>query len=189
LVDEVWGERELPWPVALAFVSTPLFANARLVLGSSVKMDPPPQRQGRLRPKTRRNRASAVVLPDPIPPPPPPSPPKPKKPAAEKPATPRKRKAAPDDDEGEEKRLKRYRDHAPQSVMVKWERVMTQRMFMLERSGRKDGALSEDFSVLGSTGNLYVVNVSQVPTYGQQSPPTCISPLLLGIVLAFRGLR
>ena len=68
-----------------------------------------------------------------------------------------------------EKRLKRYRDHPPQSVMIKYDRVMTQRMFLVERSGRQNGALQEDFSVVGSTGNVYVVNVSMVPTY---PPPT-----------------
>ena len=53
----------------------------------------------------------------------------------------------------------------PQTVMVKYTRVMTQRMFLVERSGRTNGALEEEFSVLGSTGNVYVVNVSMIPTY------------------------
>ena len=61
-------------------------------------------------------------------------------------------------------RPKRYRDHPPQNVLVKQERVMTQRMFLIERSGRKDGSLEEDFSVLGSTGNVYMVKVSQIPS-------------------------
>src|SRR5271155_1464414 len=69
-----------------------------------------------------------------------------------------------DDPPSPEKRVKHYRDHAPQSVMVKHERVMTQRMFLVERSGRQNGALQEDFSVLGSTGNVYTVKVSMVPT-------------------------
>ena len=146
---------------------------------------PPPKHRGRFPPSAKRRHhtsisAVAVAV---VPPPPPP---KPKTPAAEKPTTLRKRKAAADD--GEERRLKRYRDHAPQSVMIKWERVMTQRMFMLERSGRKDGALSEDFSVLGSTGNLYVVNVSQVPTYVQQSPSNHIFFFSL-VILRFRAMR
>ena len=82
-------------------------------------------------------------------------------------STPRRRKPKQQDDEtpSPEKRLKRYRDHPPQSVMVKHERVMTQRMFLVERSGRQNGALEEDFSVLGSTGNVYIVKVSMVPTY------------------------
>lgn len=85
-------------------------------------------------------------------------------------STPRRRKPKNADDAtpSPEKRLKRYRDHPPQSVMVKHERVMTQRMFLVERSGRANGALEEDFSVLGSTGNVYIVNVSMVPTY---TPP------------------
>jgi len=65
-----------------------------------------------------------------------------------------------------EKRSKRYREHPPQSVMVKHERVMTQRMFLIERTGRPaNGTLQEDFSVLGSTGNIYVVTVNMVPRY------------------------
>jgi hypothetical protein len=67
--------------------------------------------------------------------------------------------------ESPEKRAKRYRDHAPHSIMTKYERVMTQRMYMMERSGRKDGALEEEFSVLGSTGNVYTVTVNQIPRY------------------------
>jgi SWIM zinc finger len=64
-----------------------------------------------------------------------------------------------------EKRAKRLRDRPPQNVLVKKQRVMTQRMFLVERSGRKNGELKEEFSVLGSTGNVYVVNVSMIPTY------------------------
>ena len=64
-----------------------------------------------------------------------------------------------------ERRLKRFRDHPPETVMVKYTRVMTQRMFLVERSGRTNGALEEEFSVLGSTGNVYVVNLGTVPTY------------------------
>src|SRR5271155_565665 len=84
-------------------------------------------------------------------------------PSKSTPRRPRKPKNA-DDTPSPEKRIKRYRDHAPQSVMVKHERVMTQRMFLVERSGRQNGALQEDFSVLGSTGNVYTVKVSMVPT-------------------------
>jgi hypothetical protein len=58
---------------------------------------------------------------------------------------------------------KRHRDHPPQTIMVKYERVMTQRMFLIERSGRENGALEEEFSVLGSTGNVYIVNVNMIP--------------------------
>ena len=68
-------------------------------------------------------------------------------------------------DSSPEKRAKRYRDRAPQNVLVKKQRVMTQRMFLVERSGRKDGELREEFSVLGSTGNVYAVDVNMIPTY------------------------
>ena len=93
------------------------------------------------------------------------SPPKPTR-SPRKPATPRKRKNLDGgEEEPEERRPKRYRTHPPADFMVKHERVMTQRMFLIERSGRKDGAFQEDFSVLGSTGNVYIVNVSEIPTY------------------------
>jgi hypothetical protein len=64
-----------------------------------------------------------------------------------------------------ERRLKQYRHHPPQTVLVKQLRVMTQKMFLIERSGRKNATLAEDFSVLGSTGNIYVVNVSRIPRF------------------------
>jgi SWIM zinc finger len=63
-----------------------------------------------------------------------------------------------------ERRPKRYRDRPPQSVLIKRDRVLSQRMFLIERSGRTDNALEEDFSVLGSTGNVYVVKIARVPT-------------------------
>lgn len=78
--------------------------------------------------------------------------------------TPAKRRKTDADGETEQ-RLKRFRNHPPQTVMVKYTRVMTQRMFLVERSGRTNGALEEEFSVLGSTGNVYVVNLGMVPTY------------------------
>ena len=82
-------------------------------------------------------------------------------------STPKKRKVKSDTDgtPSPERRAKRFRDHPPQSVMIKYERVMTQRMFLVERSGRKNGALEEEFSVLGSTGNVYVVCVNMIPRY------------------------
>jgi hypothetical protein len=77
----------------------------------------------------------------------------------------KRKKIGDDDDPTEEKRLKRFRDRPPQTVLIKHQRVMSQRMFLVERSGQKDGELDEDFSVLGSTGNVYVVNLNQIPTY------------------------
>jgi len=103
-------------------------------------------------------------------------------PSTPKKSTPRKRQKTTDGEEltpSPEKRAKRYREHAPQDVMVKYDRVMTQRMFLVERSGRKDGELHEDFSVLGSTGNVYNVNLSQIPTYllcGNRVDCSCTCP-------------
>jgi hypothetical protein len=64
-----------------------------------------------------------------------------------------------------EKRAKRWRDHPPQNLMVKHERVMTQRMFLVERSGCKNGTLEEEFCIIGSVGNVYTVTVGHVPRY------------------------
>jgi hypothetical protein len=86
--------------------------------------------------------------------------------ASQSPATPgsRKRRRVEKEDVPQ-RRLKRFRAQPPQTVMVKYDRVMTQRMFMVERSGRIKGALNEEFSVLGSTGNVYVVTLNQIPSY------------------------
>lgn len=131
-------------------------------------MNPQPVRRGGLPPSTRRKRR-AEREPSPVAPPPPPK--------RGKPATPSKGTSPPAEDT-EERRLKRYREHAPQSVMIKHGRVMTQRMFLVERSGRKNGELHEDFNVLGSTGNVYVVAVSQIPTSVLLSTPQPIQPHL-----------
>src|SRR5271169_4031732 len=122
------------------------------------------EHKGRLRPSTKKRRRddpqrqanhapppmSSSGIPDGVP-----SPQK---------STPAKRRKTKTDGDTE-RRLKRYRDHPPQTVTVKYTRVMTQRMFLVERSGRTNGALEEEFSVLGSTGNVYVVNLSMIPTY------------------------
>jgi hypothetical protein len=62
-----------------------------------------------------------------------------------------------------EKRAKRWRDHPPQHLMVKHERVMTQRMFLVERSGCNLGSFEEEFCVIGSVGNVYTVTITHVP--------------------------
>ena len=43
------------------------------------------------------------------------------------------------------------------------ERVFAQRFYLINRE-REDGALSEVFKVLGSTGNLYTVTITNLPT-------------------------
>jgi hypothetical protein len=64
---------------------------------------------------------------------------------------------------GPEQRLAPYRDYPPKYLLIKQQRALTQRMFLLERSGRQNDALNEDFTVLGSTGNVYTVSVCQRP--------------------------
>src|SRR5579862_8278923 len=115
------------------------------------------QERGLKTPSPKRKRAQTRVVIDLTQP----------EPITPKKSTPRKRRKT-DHDElplSPEKRLKRYRDHAPKDVMIKYDRVMSQRMFLVERSGRRESELHEDFSVLGSTGNVYVVNLNQIPTY------------------------
>ncbi|KAJ9601883.1 hypothetical protein H2200_013632 [Cladophialophora chaetospira] len=65
----------------------------------------------------------------------------------------------------EEKRLRRVRTKPPASFLTKLERAQTQRMIVLGRK-RRDvaGAPAEDIDVVGSTGNIYTVTVSHVPS-------------------------
>lgn len=110
--------------------------------------------RGRFQPKKRKrvNPTPQIQQPSYVIPPPPKSTPA------------KRRKTKIDEEPSPERRLKRYRDHPPQTIMIKYDRVMTQRMFLVERSGRQNRALCEEFSVLGSTGNVYVVNVSMIST-------------------------
>ncbi|KAF9053334.1 hypothetical protein BJ165DRAFT_1383751 [Panaeolus papilionaceus] len=62
----------------------------------------------------------------------------------------------------EEKRQARFKPHPPQNILERLARVRTQRMFMIDRS-RNDGELREEFSVLGSTGNVYTITIDHVP--------------------------
>ncbi|KAF4551777.1 Hypothetical protein D9617_12g036670 [Elsinoe fawcettii] len=73
---------------------------------------------------------------------------------------------------GEEKRLARFRDKAPQKYWEYHERANTQRMFVLDRQrqhaddcphGTPD-CPSETVSLAGSTGNVYTINISHTPT-------------------------
>lgn len=72
--------------------------------------------------------------------------------------------------EGEEKRQRRYRAKPPASFLVKLERAQTQRMIVLERrrqrnTSSEDGTTpAEEIDIVGSTGNIYTVTVSHVPT-------------------------
>ncbi|KAI9849236.1 MAG: hypothetical protein M1837_004695 [Sclerophora amabilis] len=67
---------------------------------------------------------------------------------------------------GTEKRLKRFRSHAPQSYLERLERVLTQRMFLLDRDmGDGSGAGPEgSFDLAGTTGNVYTVKIRNLPS-------------------------
>lgn len=64
-----------------------------------------------------------------------------------------------------DKRPKRFRATAPQSFIPVYERALSQRFFVLSRV--RCGTLDcpeEDVEITGSTGNIYTVHISQVPS-------------------------
>ncbi|KAH7125431.1 hypothetical protein B0J11DRAFT_435078 [Dendryphion nanum] len=65
----------------------------------------------------------------------------------------------------EEKRLRRFRKHAPQSYIEIKQRALTQRLTVMgrERIGTDD-IPEENVSIAGSTGNLYTVHIGLVPS-------------------------
>lgn len=70
-------------------------------------------------------------------------------------------------EELEEKRLKRFRLEPPNSYLERLERAKAQRMFLIDRnrSTSEDGNHEEEvFDIAGTTGNIYQVTVSKVPT-------------------------
>ncbi|KAL7424068.1 hypothetical protein Q5752_001653 [Cryptotrichosporon argae] len=63
-----------------------------------------------------------------------------------------------------EKRAARYRDHPTQKTVERAQRVLMQRMFMVDREAvGNDDAPLERFKVLGSTGNVYTTIIGHVP--------------------------
>ncbi|KAK3713757.1 hypothetical protein LTR37_008243 [Vermiconidia calcicola] len=74
----------------------------------------------------------------------------------------KRKKRAPD----EEKRLRRWRKHAPLSYQEIRDRALTQRMFVLDR--RRDDTHPdhpvETISLAGTTGNVYLITVDKVPS-------------------------
>ncbi|KAF8801681.1 hypothetical protein BYT27DRAFT_7235662 [Phlegmacium glaucopus] len=77
----------------------------------------------------------------------------------------RQKKAAPAADASgsePEKRGAVFKSKCPQNILDRVERVMTQRIFMIDRN-RVPGQLCEEFSVLGSTGNVYTVTIDHKP--------------------------
>jgi hypothetical protein len=68
-----------------------------------------------------------------------------------------------------EKRLRRYRAHAPSAYREIRERAFSQRMFVLDRQRQRsasdpDAAPSETISLAGTTGNIYTITIDKVPT-------------------------
>jgi hypothetical protein len=66
----------------------------------------------------------------------------------------------------QEKRLKRWRDHAPQSYQEIRARALTQRMFVLDRERNTSNVEypTETISMAGTTGNVYTINVDKIPS-------------------------
>jgi hypothetical protein len=67
------------------------------------------------------------------------------------------------DDDGE-KRLRRFRKHAPTSYLEIKERALSQRLTVINRERCGTDELPEEkVTIAGSTGNLYTVNIGLVP--------------------------
>ena len=66
----------------------------------------------------------------------------------------------------EEKRLRRFRSHSPQSYQEIRARALTQRMFVLdrERDTPPDKPPTEIVSLAGTTGNVYTISIDRVPS-------------------------
>ncbi|KAF9242084.1 hypothetical protein BU15DRAFT_44359 [Melanogaster broomeanus] len=62
-----------------------------------------------------------------------------------------------------EKRGATTKKKCPKNILDRVGRVMSQRFFMIDRR-RNDGELREEFSVLGSTGNVYTVVIDKTPS-------------------------
>ncbi|KAI9680577.1 MAG: hypothetical protein M1817_004017 [Caeruleum heppii] len=68
-------------------------------------------------------------------------------------------------DDGAEKRLRMFRKKPSGAFQERYERVLTQRMFVIDRvrTGTED-VPEETFDMAGTTGNIYSVHISQRPT-------------------------
>lgn len=83
------------------------------------------------------------------------------------PSTPKKRKIATPKtgSKGEEKRLRLFRKHAPQSYLLKLERAVSQRMFVVGRArGGTEAIPEETVEMAGTTGNIYSITIGLVPS-------------------------
>jgi len=70
----------------------------------------------------------------------------------------------------EEKRLKRYRSQPTKAIRARIERALTQRLYLVHTSEPNSSESSEfeedpsiGLTVLGSTGNIYEVNLAKIP--------------------------
>ncbi|GAA6015001.1 hypothetical protein JCM11491_002389 [Sporobolomyces phaffii] len=72
------------------------------------------------------------------------------------------RKGEPGYGQPQEKRLKVVKRACPKATQERVSRVMSQRFFCIGRD--RTSELTEEFKVLGSTGNVYTVRVDHVPT-------------------------
>jgi hypothetical protein len=67
----------------------------------------------------------------------------------------------------EEKRLRVFRKHAPKLFLERFERVRSQRMFLIdrERTSSMDSSNEvEVFNIAGTTGNVYQVKIGRMPS-------------------------
>lgn len=66
----------------------------------------------------------------------------------------------------EEKRLRTFRKHAPQSFLERLERARSQRMFLIDRQRKfnvESNTEEEVFDIAGTTGNMYQVEIGRMP--------------------------
>ncbi|KAI0067800.1 hypothetical protein BV25DRAFT_1819238 [Artomyces pyxidatus] len=75
----------------------------------------------------------------------------------------RQHKAQDPDAPAPEKRGAIFKKACPKNILERVDRVRSQRFFMIDRK-RVGGELREEFSVLGSTGNVYVVSIDRKPS-------------------------
>ena len=67
-----------------------------------------------------------------------------------------------------EKRFRKFRGHPPETYQARYQRAITQRMFLIDRKkkigGDEHGTFQEEvFGMAGTTGNVYQVTISKVP--------------------------
>jgi hypothetical protein len=82
-------------------------------------------------------------------------------------AAPSPRKKSRKEKPPEERRLRVFRKHAPQSFLERLERVRSQHMFLIdrERTFSTDSSNEEEvFDIAGTTGNIYKVKISRMPS-------------------------